>query len=213
MQECYDRPDVSPEGIRQRYTTLKELGDGHAAAGRTHPARRCYEMACELAPEESGPYVGLGAVAVQDSRYDEARRSFEIARRLEPDCAEAYGGLAMVHQECQDYPAAFEMYLRCLELDTDNLMALLGLFQTSCQMGTFEKIVHYLEVYLKTHSDDTAVLFCLATLYARDGKLETAGRTLRRVLEIEPRNFEAAKLLAQVTRSLVRLRPPEVAAL
>jgi len=33
------------------------------------------------------------------------------------------------------------------------------------------------------------------------------------VLEIEPQNLEAAKLLAQVTYNLVRLRPPEVAAL
>ena len=213
MQECSDRLASSPDGVRQRYEALKELGDGHAAAGRNRMARRCYEKACRLAPEQSASYVALGAVAVADDRYDEARRSFEIARRLEPDCPEAYGGLALVYHECQDFPAAFEMYLRCLELDTDNLMALLGLFQTSCQMGTFEKIVHYLEVYLETHGDDTAVLFCLATLLARDGKLETAGRTLRKVLEIDPQNLEAAKLLAQVTHSLVRLRPPEVAAI
>jgi len=69
-------------------------------------------------------------------------------------------------------------------------------------MGTFAKIIHYLEVFLASHPDDSAVLFCLATLHARDGHYEKAGHSLRTVLRIEPDKIEAAQLLAQVTHSL-----------
>ena len=212
MQECFGAGPWSADATLHRYEALQDEGDCHASAGRNRQARLCYRSACDLAPEKSGAYVSLGVLAVQDGKFDEARRAFDIARHLDPACPEAYGGLAMVFHESGELPAAFEMYLKCLELDTDNLLALLGLFQTSCQMGTFEQIIHYLEVYLRTHSDDTAVLFCLATLHAREGKLQRAGKTLRDVLEIEPDNIEAAKLLAQVTKNLARLRPPEALA-
>jgi len=197
------------ETIRQRYAALKDLGDCHAAVGDDEQARACYAEACELAPEESGAYVGLGVLALNGGNLDQARRSFEIARHLDPACARAYAGLAMIHQQCEDYPAAFDMYLKCLELDTDNLMALLGLFQTSCQMGTFAKIIHYLELFLASHPNDSAVLFCLATLHARDGHYEKAGHSLRTVLKLEPDKVEAAQLLAEVTTSLARQRPAE----
>ena len=212
MQQSPDPGPSAPESIKQRYYLLKELGDCHAATGDSRSAQQCYRDACNLVPEESGAYVGMGVLAVQSNQFEEARRAFDIARHLDANCSEAYGGLAMVHQQNKDYPAAFEMYLKCLELDTENLMALLGLFQTSCQMGTFAKIVHYLEVYLDSHPDDTAVLFCLATLYARDGKLQRAGKALRTVLELEPNKLEAAQLLTQVTRNLAALRPPEAIA-
>ena len=192
------------ENVKGRYAALKELGDCHAAVGDTAAARQCYQDACSLAPEETGAYVGLGVLAVQDDRLEEARRSFDIARHLDPECAEAYEGLATVHRRTQNFPGAFEMYLKCLELDTNNLMALLGLFQTSCQMGTFSKITYYLETFLEQHPNDTAVLFCLATLYARDGRLRPASKALRTLLDLEPNKIEAAKLLAQVTNSLAR---------
>ncbi len=193
--------------VHQRYRRLKDLGDCHAAVGDDDRARACYDAACDLAPEESGPYVGLGVLALNAGRLAHAKRWFNIARHLDPACGQAYGGLAMVHHQSEDYPAAFEMYLKCLELDTNNLAALLGLFQTSCQMGTFAKIIHYLELFLETYPDDSAVLFCLATLHARDGRYEQAGRALRAVLKLEPDKIEAARLLAEVTDSLARSRP------
>jgi Flp pilus assembly protein TadD len=71
-------------------------------------------------------------------------------------------------------------------------------------MGSFAKVIHYLRIYLDRHPDDTSVLFCLATLHARDGRLDEAARTLERVVAIEPENAEAARLLRDVRRSRAR---------
>lgn len=198
----YD-PRASPW---RHYEVLKELGDRYAALREHHKARECYEQAAALAPDRSEPYVALGTIALQTGELLEARKFFGIAAAIDPRCAEAYGGLAMVHQQRQDYAAAFEMYLKCLEIDGDNLVALLGLFQTSCRMGTFAKIIHFLESYLVKHPGDTAVLFCLATLYARDGKLPEARQALRSVLAAEPDKAEAAEMLAKVQKALGDVR-------
>lgn len=204
---AYDIGDEPPPSPLQQAEALKELGDCYAAVNDYPRARHCYLQALQTAPSASGPYVGLGAVAMQAGNADEAAAAFRAALRHEPACAEACGGLAMIHQQQGRYVEAFEMYLRCLDLNSDNLFALLGLFQTSCQMGTFGKIIDYLELYLDRHSDDTSVLFCLASLYAREGRLEQARASLLSVLELEPGKSEAADLLRDVDAHLAARRP------
>jgi len=189
---------VLKDGGKRHYQELKELGDCYAAIGDGDSARACYLEAAELVPGGPEPHVGLGTVALQAGDVDAARAAFEQALQCDDKCADAYGGLAMVFQQQQAYEEAFDMYLRCLELEGDNLVALLGLFQTSCQMGTFAKVIHYLELYLDQHPGDTSVLFCLATLYAREGQLSKARDILLNVLALEPDKTEAGQLLAEV---------------
>lgn len=187
---------------REAYEELQVLASCHIASEDYVQAERCYRRSAVLWPDRPEPYVGLGVTAMQTGRHDEALRAFQTARTMAPRCAEAWAGTAMIHQERRQYPQAFEMYLRCLEIDGDNLIALLGLFQTSCQMGTFSKITHYLEEYLETHPDDQSVLFCLASLYARDGRAIQARQTLLTVLAYDPNKREARDLLKNVEEQL-----------
>jgi tetratricopeptide (TPR) repeat protein len=185
------------------YRLLQRRGDAHAAAADYETAQGCYNQAARRAPAEAAPYVGLGHVFIHTGQLDRAERAFRIAIRLNSGCAEAYDGLAMLHQHRSQYPAAFETYLKCLELNPDNLVALLGLFQTSCRMGTFQRIIGYLERYLTGHPGDASVLLCLGSLYAREGRLRDACQALRQVLRAEPGKHEAAKLLAEVNNALL----------
>ncbi|MCD6303887.1 MAG: tetratricopeptide repeat protein [Planctomycetes bacterium] len=202
-------PDRLARYRRQRFDVLRELAEAYAAMGRFDDARRCYTQAAGLEPREASPLVGLGVVAVQQGMLDEAEEAFRAAARRQDDCAEAYGGLAIVRQQRGDYAGAFDMHLKCLELDADNLVALLGLFQASVRMGTFAKVIRYLEIYLDRHPGDVAVLFCLATLYARDGRLEEAREALLSVLALEPDKKEAVELLRQVRAGLAGRRGAE----
>lgn len=195
-------PDQLAAHRMQRFDVLKELGDCYAALGRFAQAEECYVQASRLEPAQASPLVALGIVAVQQGRLGEAEIAFHSAARRDGRCAEAYGGLAMVRQRGGDYAGAFDMHLRCLELDGDNLVALLGLFQTSCQMGTFAKVIHFLEIYLQRHPGDVSVLFCLAALYAREGRLTDARESLLSVLALSPDKPEAEELLRQVEDQL-----------
>lgn len=192
------------------YRRLQDRGDALAASGEYEMARQCYNQAATHAPSQAGPYVGLGHVFIHTGRLDRAERAFSIAVRLQGDCAEAYDGLAMLHQHRREYSEAFDAYLKCLELNGDNLVALLGLYQTSCEMGTFERIIGYLERYLQAHPGDTSVLLCLGSLYTRQRRLGDASRALRQVLRAEPGQHEAAHLLAEVNSALL-VGAPEAA--
>jgi tetratricopeptide (TPR) repeat protein len=158
-------------------------------------------LAASPLPEGAVQCLAAGALALRQGRLDRAAGSFRKALAILPDCGEAYAGLAMTYQQSRDFPAAIEMYLKCLERDGDNLAALLGLFQASCRMGSFARIIHYLQLYLAGHPDDASVLFCLAALHAREGRLELAEAGLRQVLALAPDKAEAAELLAKVRQA------------
>ncbi|NIP26139.1 MAG: tetratricopeptide repeat protein [Phycisphaerae bacterium] len=186
------------------YAVVQELGDCYASVGNYMEAHKCYEKAAGLEPDEPGPYVGLGVVALQKNLLEDAEIAFRVACRLDANCSKAWSGLAMVAQQRGDYKQAFEMYLKCLELDVDNLIALLGLFQTSCQMGSFAKVIHYLQLYLKMHPGDTSVMFPLAALYMKDNKLKQSKKILSEILTLDPENKDAANLLEEVEHGLAK---------
>lgn len=188
----------------QRYEVLQQLGDCHTSAGNYEQAQQYYEKAAQLDPDEPGPYVGLGVIALQKDLPDDARIAFRVACRLGPDCSKAYTGLAMAAQQTGDWQSAFDMYLKSLELDIDNLTALLGLFQTSCRMGSFAKVTGYLEAYLDVHPGDTSVMFSLAALYMKDDRTEQSRKVLLDILAIEPSNKDAADLLEEVEHKLAQ---------
>ena len=190
----------------QHYEVLREMGDCYTSVGDYSQAQRCYEKAASLGPDEPGPYVGLGVAALQKDELDEAEIAFRVACRLDANCAKAYAGLAMVAQRREDYPQAFDLYMKSLELDTDNISALLGLFQVSCEMGSFAKVIYYLEVYLQMHPGDTSVLFALAALYLKDNRAQQAKSTLRNLLALEPTNHDAANLLEEVEHTLAAVQ-------
>ena len=194
----------------QHYEALQELGDCYTSVGNYAQAQHCYEKAASMGPDEPGPYVGLGVIALQKNLLDDAETAFRVARRLDGNCAKTYAGLGLVAQQREDYQQAFEMYLKCLELDTDNLTALLGLFQTSCQMGSFAKVTYYLEVYLNMHPGDTSVMFPLAALYMKDGRLEQSKKMLLGILALDNNHKDAANLLEEVEHSLAQIEQKEV---
>ncbi len=190
----------------QHYEVLQELGDCHNTLGDYAQAQKYYEQAATLAPDEPGPYVGLGVIALQKNRLDDAETAFRVACRLDPQCVKGYAGLAITAQQRTDYKRAFEMYLKCLELDSDNLIALLGLFQASCEMGSFSEITHYLEVYLDIHPGDTSVMFPLASLYMKDGRFDESKKILLDLLALDEKHQDAIALLEEVEHSLTQTK-------
>lgn len=193
-----------PTAAADRAQMLNELGDCHTAMHRYRQAEQCYRQAARLKPRQPDAFLSLGVLALRQGDTDKARKTFLAALRSDPGNPDAYTGLAMIELQRGNQPAAFELYLKALEANPDNLMALLGLFEASVAMGHFGRIIEYLELYLETHPTDTSVLFCLASLYARDDKLLLARRTLRQLLDIEPEKDEAEQLLRRVETQLAR---------
>ena len=203
MDITHNNVDQQHDSTRH-YEALQEMGDCYASVGNYKLAQKYYEKTAVMEPDAPDPYVGLGVVALQNNQLDDAEIAFKVACRLDSNCAKAYAGLGLTAQQRTDYKQAFEMYLKSLELDTENLIALLGLFQTSCQMGSFAQVTHYLEVYLNMHPGDTSVMFPLAALYMKDGKFEESKKVLLDVLTLDKNHKDAANLLEEVEHSLAQ---------
>jgi tetratricopeptide (TPR) repeat protein len=201
--------DISADKISQqanttqKYEVLIELADCLVSTGKIDEAQKYYEKAAVISPDEAEPYIGLGVVALNRNQIDDAENAFKVAKRLNPACAKAYCGLAMTAQQKNNPEAAFDFYLKSLELDSDNLTALLGLFQMACKMGSFSKVIYYLEIYLKTHPDDTSVMFSLAALYMKQGQIDHCRKIIGRLLTAEPANKDALGLLAELERNAI----------
>lgn len=195
-------PPPQPPAPVGHYESLRDRADACTIDGDLHQARRLYASALDCQPSRAEARVGLGVVEMAEGRTAQARHHFEAALALDAGCVEACAALALIHQEAREYEAAFDLYLRCLRLDGDHMLALLGLFQVSCQMGTFEMITRYLKLYLARHGDDVAVLFCLATLHARGGALKAAREAIARVLLLQPAHAEAAALARRIDQAI-----------
>lgn len=190
--------DLSQGSLLEDVRDVSELGDCFVSIGQFDQAQKCYDRAAVIDPDKAEPYVGIGMIALNNGRLEEAINAFKVAKRLDENCAKAYCGIAVAYQQTEKFSEAFDHYLKCLELDTDNLTALLGLFQTSCLMGSFSKVIHYLEVYLDMHPQDTSVMFCLATLYMKDASLYQSKKILQEIIRIEADNTDSANLLEEV---------------
>ena len=75
---------VEEHNSTQHYEVLQELGDCYTSVGNYAHAQCCYEKAASLGPDEPGPYVGLGVVALQKNLLDDADIAFKVACRLDP---------------------------------------------------------------------------------------------------------------------------------
>ncbi|MCF7955812.1 MAG: tetratricopeptide repeat protein [Phycisphaerae bacterium] len=190
--------DLSQENLLEDVPDVCELGDCYASVGQFEQAQECYDRAAVMDPDRADPYVGIGMIALQKGRLEESINAFKVAKRLDENCAKAHCGLAIAYQQVGKLSDAFDHFLKCLEHDTDNLTALLGLFQTSCLMGSFSKVIHYLEVYLDMHPEDKSVMFCLATLYMKDSSLFPSKKILLDILRVDPQNSDSANLLEEV---------------
>lgn len=194
-------------GWTQHFEIVQELGDCYVQLGDYEQARACYEKAAMLEPDDAAPYVGTGVIALQKGRLDDAELSFRVALRLDPQNSRAYAGQALIRQQRGQMQEAFDLYLRSLDIDSDNLTGLLGLFQVSCQMGTFGRVIDYLQVYLDMHPADVSVMFCLATLYLKDRQTIRCRELLNTILTLEPDNQDAKNLLEEVNHILAQQKP------
>jgi len=195
---------IPEAGWTQHYDVLSELGHCYTSVGEYEKARECYDKAAVLGPDEAAPYIGFGVIAMQTGELADAETAFKVARRLDPECSKAYCGLAMICQQREDAAGAFDLYLKSLELDSDNLTALLGLFQSSCTMGSFSKVIYYLGIYLNGHPGDITVMFCLATLQLKDKQPQKARELLLNILALDANNTDAANLLEEAEHTLAQ---------
>ncbi len=186
------------ERLCDDYEVLMRRADFCSASAASEHARQCYIKASMLAPDRGEPYVGLGIVSLQQNDLAGAQAAFETACRLDERCEGAFCGLGIVHQQKGNCQKALSMYSRCLELDGDDMTALLGLLEISHRTGDLDEIEYFLRRYLAHYRHDVAIMLCLASVHLQAEQFVAARQILTDVLVLDADNITAVDLIEEL---------------
>ncbi len=125
----------------------------------------------------------LGGVYALRGESAAARERYLRALQLNPDFIPARHNLARLYFQQQDYEAARKELMAMLELDRDNLAALVGLAQVTERLGKLEEALQWWEKAHAAHKEAMLPAMVLANYHLRQGD---AARALTILEETQP---------------------------
>ncbi|MDP3430581.1 MAG: tetratricopeptide repeat protein, partial [Desulfomicrobium sp.] len=93
---------------------------------------------------------------------------------------------------------AFELYMKALVINPENIVALFGLVQVSHVLGRTAEAIAPLAQYLELSPGKSEVRYALSGCLVACGRTDEAKGHLRTLLEMDPANASATELLAQL---------------
>jgi len=179
------------------YHSTVRTADYQLPSADYEQASKDYAEVCRLEPLNPRPFIGLGVLALRVNDFENAQTAFETACRLDPASPKALCGLAAAHHLQARPQMAAAMYRRCLELDEDNLTALLGLLEIANDTKQFDTLPPLLRQYISRHPDDVAVRLCLAAAYLNQNLPAPAHKVLLEILTINHQNAAASAIIEE----------------
>ena len=185
------------------YAVLGAIRKVRPAPGRTEPDRDAmvgfWERALDRDPDLTGVYEQLGNLCMSEGNYDQARQLYGRGLERDPSAATLLrrigAACAMLGRE-QD---AIVWFSKAVRYDQTDPQALDGLGQSYHAAGDLKRARVALERSVALKESDQNVLH-LGLVEAESGRMERAVRLLRRSLQLEPDNAEAAFYLGELLR-------------
>ncbi len=149
----------------------------YSAAARYDRAIAEYETILEIDPGQYDFLRAIGALYEQTGRYQQAAEYYQRYADEFPDDARAFTPLGRLSRRQGDHQAARQHYERALLLDPENTDVMIGLAESSFDLGRFDEALGQLEEALaaaRTAGQRASVLEALRTYYERRGQLNEA---------------------------------------
>jgi len=166
-------------------------------------AETWYRKALEIDPHNPAAWFGIGLLRIHQGIYDEAIRVLSRVVESLPDHDKAWCGLAIACRHKGMPEVAMNHCIRALKVNDRNMMAIKLLLELSYEQNRFGEVETILRRYLQQHPANVFILFGLAGIQYKQGKLEEARENLERVLVIQPGFEDAVKLLGRIGENAV----------
>lgn len=153
------------------------------------------------------PGVQQGYQALASGQLGAARQQYEAVLQQDPVNRDALLGLAAVAQQGNQGPQAAALYLRLLEINPDDGVALASLI--GLRQGDLVQSESRLKAILERTPESGPVLFALGNVYAQQRRWHEAQQQFFRAYSAVPGNADYAYNLAI---GLDRLNQPKLAA-
>ncbi len=173
--------EISPESVEPR-ALLALL---YSSQQKVDLAAREYEVALEnathLEPRNIGIYKDLGAVYLQQKKFEAAQKTYQLVLDITPLDPEAYFYLAHSYYGLKNKNAAIRYLKKTLELKPDYAEALNYLGYLYVEEGrNLGKSEAMIRKALEIDPDNGAYVDSLGWLYFKKGKLKEAKRELEK---------------------------------
>ena len=179
------------------YEINKELGECYLFMGELDKAESYYHKAASSNGVHPDPYLGLATIAVQRGDLDQAMAMYQKAENI-ASSDKSIAGIALVSAHQGQEGKAFDLYLKALSLNPENIVALFGLVQVAHVLGRTAEAITPLEQHLELNPGKSEVRYALSGCLVSCGRKDEARAHLHRLMEMDPANVSATELLAQL---------------
>jgi arylsulfatase A-like enzyme/Tfp pilus assembly protein PilF len=158
----------------QSPTALRQLGELELQAGDYALAAQHLKSAVAIRPDDAAAAFHEGEALAKAHDPAGARDALETSLKLLPGQFQGRLLLGNVYLDLKDAKAAEDQFEAALLLQSDSVVAQLGLAKAEIANGNFAEAVQSLEALSKTHSKDGEVFASLAIAYSSMGRSEEA---------------------------------------
>jgi len=158
--------------------------------------------------EKLNPQLERGYQAYTSGRLDEASAEYRQLLQVEPANSAALHGMAAISLRQGQIEAAWEYYLRAIETDPKDALALAGLINLGGHADPLQA-ENRLMTQLATQPDQPSLNFALGNLYARQKRWGEAQQAYFKACAGDPENPD---MLFNLAVSLDQLRQHKLAA-
>ncbi len=151
------------------------------------------EFALEANPRYYKALILKGNILFQQKKYKEAIKAYKTAIEIKPEDVASWEGLGLCYSWLGDNENAIFYNKKAIEIDPDNYMVLSCLGSNLNNVGQYEEALSYLNSSITINDKYYYSYYCKACVFSKTKQLEEAISMIKKVLELEPSQFEVLK--------------------
>ena len=190
--DFFEMPDV-PDSIRQAASeeASKILKRANDLREKDQPekAERLYREVIDIAPENTGAWVGIGIVLEELNRFEEAEKAYRKIIELFPERDWGWSLLGfLLHERLQRYDEAENAYRKAIELEPKDVFLKTQLSELLYKhFERYEEAEELCREAIKLEEDYVWAWMNLGSILQKHlGRYEEAEKAYRRVIQLQP---------------------------
>jgi tetratricopeptide (TPR) repeat protein len=188
-------------GIRPDYAAAhNDLGLCYLTLERVKDAEECFRKAMELRPDQAMPHIGLGRCYAARGLLDQAVAEYEKAVAILPDYAEGLNNLGLVYEQAGRFDDAERTFKQLLTLYPDFAEARNNLGLLYLDTGRRDMAEAEFRTAMRSKPDLHQTYGNLGLVFLSKGDRAGAAAMFRKVIELNPGDPDATRLLASLER-------------
>lgn len=206
MEHYEKSAQLAPDAFEPRYN----LGLLLKREGRLDEAIDRFQEVIRIKPDLAVAHSELGSAYIEQKRWDPAIAEFRRAIELDPKDALSHSGLGKALLELGGHTdEALDEFERSLALDPDLLGALLGMGRCLHSAGRTSEALVYLEKAAHSRPESAPVHAALGEAYLAVGEVDKARESLRRCLDLNPKDETLRRSATELLESPRLQRAPQ----